>query len=66
MAVVTTFKFDQFVAARISTHQPQYRHAGLSAAVNKAHHFNAWHRIDNHLGQLVFQGARCAKTGAFG
>ena len=66
MAVVTTFKFDQFVAACISTHQPQHRHAGLSAAIYKAHHLNAWHRIDNHLGELVFQGAGGTKTGAFG
>ena len=66
MAVVAALKLDQLFAAGVGAHQPQHGHAGLGAAVHKAHHLNAGHGIDHQLGQLVFQGAGGAKAGALG
>ena len=64
MAVVAAFELDDLFAAGEGPHQPQHRHAGLGAAVDKAHHLDGGHGLNHHFGQGVFQGAGGAKAGA--
>ena len=45
MAVVATFKLDDFAAPSCTPRQPNGAHTRLRARANQTHHIHAWHEL---------------------
>ena len=45
MAVVATFKLDDFAAPSSSTRQPDGAHTRLRARAHQTHHIHVWHEL---------------------
>src|SRR5579859_2715139 len=54
MTMITAAKFDDFAASGIGTSQPQSTHRGLGTRIDKAHHFDGWHAINDQLRKFIF------------
>src|SRR5215469_6493549 len=66
MAVITSLKFNDQIAAGISASQPDARHGCFGATINQTHFLHRWYPATYELCHLDFEWIRNAKAEPIG